>query len=101
MCKLLSSMYMALGGLWSESDHSGRYRFCHIVAGAYTPVLAKHSKHFSLEDSLAVGVDRMQRNLGPLQQQVEEWHAVVNGCSKAADLATLSRIALSRTFSQF
>ena len=25
--------------------------------------LAKHSKHFSLEDSLAIGVDRMQRNL--------------------------------------
>ena len=26
--------------------------------GEYTPVLAKHSKHFSLEDSLAIGVDR-------------------------------------------
>ena len=26
------------------------------VAGDYTPVLAKHSKHFSLEDSLAIGV---------------------------------------------
>ena len=36
---------------------------CHIVPGVYTPVLAKHSKHFSLEDSLAIGVDRMQRNL--------------------------------------
>ncbi len=41
--------------------------------GDYTPVLAKHSKNFSLEDSLAIGVDRMQRNFGPLQQQVEEW----------------------------
>ena len=41
--------------------------------GAYTPVLAKHSKHFSLEDSLAIGVDRMQRNFGPLKQQVDEW----------------------------
>jgi hypothetical protein len=50
--------------------------FCHIVAGAYTPVLAKHSKHFSLEDSLAIGVDRMQRNFGPLKQQVEEWRAL-------------------------
>jgi len=31
--------------------------------GEYTPVLAKHSKNFSLEDSLAIGVDRMQRNV--------------------------------------
>ncbi len=44
--------------------------------GEYTPVLAKHSKHFSLEDSLAIGVDRMQRNFGPLKQQVEEWQAM-------------------------
>src|ERR1035438_737279 len=44
--------------------------------GEYTPVLAKHSKHFSLEDSLAIGVDRMQRNFGPLKQQVEEWRAL-------------------------
>jgi hypothetical protein len=48
--------------------------FC--VPGAYTPVLAKHSKHFSLEDSLAIGVDRMQRNFGPLKQLVEEWRAM-------------------------
>jgi hypothetical protein len=39
-------------------------------------VLAKHSKHFSLEDSLAIGVDRMQRNFGPLKQQVEQWRAM-------------------------
>jgi len=38
--------------------------------------LAKHSKHFSLEDSLAIGVDRMQRNFGPLKEQVEEWRAM-------------------------
>jgi hypothetical protein len=44
--------------------------------GLYTPVLAKHSKHFSLEDSLAIGVDRVQRNFGPLKQQVEEWQAL-------------------------
>src|SRR5215469_17255387 len=43
--------------------------------GDYTAILAKHSKHFSLEDSLAIGVDRMQRNFGPLKQQVEEWQA--------------------------
>ena len=43
--------------------------------GEYTPVLAKHSKHFSLEDSLAIGVDRMQRNFGPLKQQVDTWQS--------------------------
>jgi hypothetical protein len=41
----------------------------------YTPVPAKHSKHFSLEDSLAIGVDRMQSNFGPMTRQVEEWRA--------------------------
>src|SRR5437868_8302570 len=31
----------------------------------FTPVLAKHSKSFSLIDCISVGVDRMQRNFGP------------------------------------
>ena len=44
-------------------------------SGDFTPVLAKHSKNFSLQDSLAVGVDRMQRNFEPMRQQVEEWRA--------------------------
>ena len=30
--------------------------------GGFTPVLAKHSKSFSLIDCVSVGVDRMQRN---------------------------------------
>lgn len=41
--------------------------------GDYTPVLAKHSKRFSLEDALSIGVDRMQRNFEPMRQQVERW----------------------------
>jgi hypothetical protein len=41
--------------------------------GDFTPVLAKHSKSFDLVDSLAIGVDRMQRNFAPLQQTVEGW----------------------------
>ena len=41
--------------------------------GDYSPVLAKHSKHFSLEDALSIGVDRMQRNFEPMRQQVERW----------------------------
>src|SRR3984885_14225488 len=42
-------------------------------AGDFTPVLAKHSKSFSLIDCIAVGVDRMQRNFEPMRKQVEEW----------------------------
>jgi hypothetical protein len=41
--------------------------------GDYTPVLAKHSKNFSLQDSLLIGVDRMQRNFEPMRRQVEAW----------------------------
>ncbi len=44
-----------------------------FVTGAFTPVLAKHSKSFSLIDCLSVGVDRMQRNFEPMQKQVEAW----------------------------
>jgi hypothetical protein len=41
--------------------------------GDFTPVLAKHSKNFSLVDALSVGVDRMQRNFEPMQRQIEAW----------------------------
>jgi hypothetical protein len=43
--------------------------------GEFTPVLAKHSKNFSIPDSLAIGVDRIQRNFEPLRQQVEHWQS--------------------------
>jgi hypothetical protein len=39
----------------------------------FTPVLAKHSKSFSLIDCVSVGVDRMQRNFEPMRKQVEAW----------------------------
>jgi hypothetical protein len=42
-------------------------------SGDFTPVLAKHSKSLNLLDSISVGVDRMQRNFAPMQQQVEAW----------------------------
>jgi hypothetical protein len=44
-----------------------------IVPGVFTPVLAKHSKSFSLIDCIAVGVDRTQRNFEPMRKQVEAW----------------------------
>ncbi len=47
--------------------------FGNIVTGVFTPVLAKHSKSFSLIDCTSVGVDRMQRNFEPMRKQVEAW----------------------------
>src|SRR5258707_15866928 len=47
--------------------------YCNIVPGVFTPVLAKHSKSFNLVDTLAVGVDRIQRNFEPMQRQVVSW----------------------------
>lgn len=41
--------------------------------GDYTPVLAKHTKNFGLQDSISIGVDRMQRNFDPMRRQVEAW----------------------------
>lgn len=42
-------------------------------SGDFTPVLAKHSKHFSLQNALSVGVDDMQRNFKPMVESVERW----------------------------
>ena len=44
-------------------------------SGDFQPLLAKHSKSFSLVDAVSVGMDRMQRNFGPMRQQVEAWRA--------------------------
>src|SRR5712671_4090874 len=43
------------------------------VTAVFTPVLAKHSKSFSLIDCISVGVDRMQRSFEPMRKQVEAW----------------------------
>src|SRR5262249_19707251 len=42
-------------------------------AGDFAPVLAKHTKSFNLIDTLAVGVERIQRNFEPMRHQVENW----------------------------
>jgi hypothetical protein len=47
--------------------------FCHIVSAVFSPVLAKHSKSFSLIDCISVGIDRMQRNFEPMRKQVKAW----------------------------
>ncbi len=41
--------------------------------GDFNPVLAKHSKHFSLQNALSVGVDQMHRNFQPMVEAVELW----------------------------
>src|SRR3989442_16005729 len=70
-------------GLRNSNDKSMRlaltvgYRVfvCDNMAfrGDFAPVLAKHSKNFSLVDALSVGVDRMQRHFEPMRRQVEAW----------------------------
>ena len=43
------------------------------------PVLAKHTKHFSLIDAVSVGVDRMQRNFEPMRRQIAAWkHSLIS-----------------------
>ena len=41
--------------------------------GDFTPVLAKHSKHFQLNRALSAGVDDMQRNFKPMVEAVDRW----------------------------
>ena len=41
--------------------------------GDFQPVLAKHSKNFSLLNALSIGVDQMQRNFEPMMMQIEMW----------------------------
>ena len=43
------------------------------IGGVFNPVLAKHSKSFSLIDCISVGVDRMQRNFEPMRKHLEVW----------------------------
>ena len=42
-------------------------------SGDFQPVLAKHSKHFSLQNALSIGVDLMQRNFDGMSKQVDAW----------------------------
>jgi len=55
-----------------DSPEDRRREFVDGVSGVFTPVLAKHSKSFSLIDGISVGVDRMQRNFEPMRRQ-EHW----------------------------
>lgn len=41
--------------------------------GDFEPILAKHSKNFSLQNALAIGVDSIQRNFKPMVESVDRW----------------------------
>jgi hypothetical protein len=42
-----------------------------MLTGDFQPMLAKHSKNFNLMDGLSVAVDRIQRNIGEVSDQIE------------------------------
>jgi len=42
-------------------------------SGDFTPVLAKHTKNFSIQNALSIGVDDMMRNFKPMVESVERW----------------------------
>ena len=41
-----------------------------MLQGDFQPLLAKHSKNFALEDGLSIACDRIQRNIGKLQGEI-------------------------------
>jgi len=59
--------------------------------GDFEPVLAKHSKHFSLQNALSIGVDSMQRNFEPMVKAVQLWQD-----SQLSDVA--ARLVIYRAF---
>lgn len=42
-----------------------------MLTGDFQPMLAKHSKNFNLVDGLSVAVDRIQRGIGEVSDQIE------------------------------
>src|SRR5437870_5918907 len=60
-------------------------------SGDFQPVLAKHSKNFSLTSALSIGVDEMQRNFDGMRMQVEAWRE-----SQLADVS--AKLIIYRAF---
>jgi len=60
-------------------------------SGDFSPVLAKHSKNFSLQNALSIGVDLMQRNFQPMVEVVDRWRD-----SQLSDVA--ARLIIYRAF---
>ena len=51
--------------------------------GDFSPVLAKHTKHFSIIDAVSVGTDRMQRSFEPMRRQIGIWRESLIGDERA------------------
>src|SRR6266404_6448237 len=60
-------------------------------SGDFQPVLAKHSKNFSLTSALSIGVDEMQRSFDGMKMQVEAWRE-----SQLADVS--AKLIIYRAF---
>jgi hypothetical protein len=60
-------------------------------SGDFQPVLAKHSKNFSLQNALSIGVDQMQRNFDGMRKQVDAWRE-----SQLSD--TVAKMIIYRAF---
>ena len=45
------------------------------LSGDFKPLLAKHTKHFDLVESVSIGVDRIQRGFDPLRGAIEAMRA--------------------------
>ncbi len=43
-----------------------------MLQGDFQPMLAKHSKHFELQDALSIACDRVQRNFGRLHREITD-----------------------------
>jgi hypothetical protein len=43
--------------------------------GEFFAIQAKHTKRFDIMDSIALGLDRIQRNFKPITEQIDRWKA--------------------------
>jgi len=60
-------------------------------SGDYSPVLAKHTKKFSILNAMSVGVDEMMRSFKPMVEAVDRWRD-----SQLTDVA--ARLFIYRAF---
>jgi len=60
-------------------------------SGDYSPVLAKHTKNFSIANAMSIGVDDMMRNFKPMVEGVERWRR-----SQISDVA--AKMTIYRAF---
>jgi hypothetical protein len=56
------------------------------LSGDFKPLLAKHTKHFDLVESVSIGVDRIQRGFQPLREGIEVMRARVLSTDEARSI---------------